>query len=256
MDKQSIAKRLEEQYGIASKEGVLLGVFLKGSQNYIKDMFFEGSDVDSKAIIIPTKREILLGKDVSKSEIILDNNEQIDRYDIRKYFEVLKKPGINNWETLFTEHYFLNKGFAELYEELIAIREEISRIDEKGFLMATMGISMRDLKTLQNRTGSQDAEIERYGYSRKRLSNIMRFNETVKAYVKGAPFSECLRSMDQELINKVRRTEMYSSEEALEIAEKCDSETKQIATDFQGSRNTETLEKMDDLLVKFLSTQL
>jgi len=98
--------------------------------------------------------------------------------------------------------------------------------------MAMMGVSKRDLMSLQKRTGGEDYDIERFGYSRKRLSNIIRFNRTVKAYIDNKPFSECLKSMDQKLIHKIRRTEYYTLEEALEIANKTDDETKRLAQEF------------------------
>lgn len=256
MTKESIQNRLNEHYEIAKSQGEVFAVFLQGSQNYITDKFFENSDVDSKGIFIPTKAEICLGTDISKPEMILENQEHLDRYDFRKFVNLLKKPSINNLEVLFSDYFVVNEAYKEFFDELISIREEIARSNEKQFLMATAGMSHQDLKKISNRTGNQDADIEKYGYSRKRLSNVIRFNETVKKYISGASFQECLRAMDQELIYKVRRTELYSLEEALKIAEEKHAETSALMNEFSPTeQRKETIEKLDSILIELLSTR-
>lgn len=253
MTKESIMIRLQEHYKEADKKGELFGVFLQGSQNYIDDLFFKNSDVDSRAVYIPNKKEICLGKDISKPEMILDNEEHIDRFDIRKFVSLLKKPGINNYEALFSEYFIINDKYKEVYDKLVKLRERIVRANEKSFLMATMGISRRDLTDLQKRSGGEDYDIEKYGYSRKRLSNIMRFNETAKAYESGANFSECLKAMDQQLIHNVRRTELYNLDEALEIAVDAGQEIYDLAKEFKGNSDDSVLDELDDVLVELLS---
>lgn len=253
MTKESIMDRLQEHYEIASQRGELYGIFLQGSQNYIDDLFYESSDVDSKAVYMPNKKEICLGEDISCSELILENTEHIDRLDVRKFFNLLKKPGINNYEPIFSEYYIINDKFKPFHEKLVEMREQIARSREKDFLMATMGLSIRDLKTLEKRTGGEDKDIEKYGYSRKRLSNIMRFNETAKMYLTGAEFSKCLKSVDQEMIHAVRREELYNLEEARALAEKFDKETYKLATEYKGESDKSVLGKLDDLLVEMLS---
>ena len=255
MSKESIMNRLQEHYDIAKKEdsGEIFAIFLQGSQNYVDDLFFEGSDVDSRAIYLPDSRDICLGKDISQPELILDNGEHIDKFDIRKFLKLIQTPGINNYENLFTEYAIVNPKYQSFYDQLIAIREDIVRIDEKKFLMATMGLSKRDLIDLQKRTGGEDYDIENFGYSRKRLSNIIRFNKTIKAYLDYKPFSDCLKSMDQKEIYKVRRTEHYTLEEALEIAEQTDQESRFLATEFEPTaRKNYTAGMLEDIFVDIM----
>lgn len=256
MTKESIQNRLNEHYEIAKTQGEVFAVFLQGSQNYITDKFFKNSDVDSKGIFIPTKREICLGYDISKPELILENEEHLDRYDVRKFVSLLKKPSINNLEILFSDYFVINETYKGFHEELVSIREEIARANEKQFLMATAGMSQQDLKKISNRTGNQDSDIEKYGYSRKRLSNVIRFNETVKKYISGAGFQECLRAMDQELIYKIRRTEFYGLEEALKLAEEKHNETYALMSEFEATEtNAESVEKLNSILIELLSTR-
>lgn len=256
MTKDSIMQRLKEHYEIASQEGELFAIFLQGSQNYIEDRFFENSDVDSRAVYLPPKRELFLGVDISKPEKILDNDEHIDRFDIRKFLTLIKKPGINNYENLFTEYVIVNPKYKDIYEELIELREDLVRSNEKNFVMSLMGISIRDYKNLESRTGNQDSDIQRYGYSRKRLANILRFNKTIKAYLAKKPFTECMKSLDQDLLYKIRRTDFYSLEDARKLAEQADIETGKLAKQFYGEPNFKSHDLVDALFVKLMERSL
>lgn len=247
--------RLKEHYEIAEKngKGEMFAIFLQGSQNYIDDLFFEGSDIDSRAIYLPNIKDTYLGRDISDTELILDNQEHIDRFDIRKFLSLITTPGINNYECLFTEYAIVNPKYKSFYDELICIREKLARVNEKKFLMSTMGISRRDLIDLQKRVGGEDYDIETFGYSRKRLSNIMRFNLVIKAYLDNKDFSDCLKAMDQELIYKIRRTEFYTLEQAVKIAESTDKETKELAYNFKETPiDTDTIEKVEDIIVRLM----
>lgn len=258
MTKESIMNRLQEHYEYAENRanGEVFAIFLQGSQNYIDDKFFENSDVDSRAIFLPNMKDICLGNDISQPELILNNGEHIDRFDIRKFLQLIKTPGINNYESLFTEYYIVNPKYEEFHNRIREIRENVVRINEKKFLMATMGVSKRDLNSLTKRSGGEDYDIETFGYSRKRLANIIRFNLTIKAYLDNRPFSECLKAMDQDLIHKIRRTEYYTLEEALELAKSTDKESRDLAHNFK-PRESENAKKilgeLDDVFVKLMT---
>ena len=63
-----IMKRLQDHYDEALQyfpEDRIVGVFLQGSQNYGLD--YEGSDVDTKLIVVPTFKDICLNKYFSRS---------------------------------------------------------------------------------------------------------------------------------------------------------------------------------------------
>ena len=268
--KEEIKSRLSEHYQFVKErvDGEMVAVFLQGSQNYIDDMFHESSDVDSRAIFLPDKKSLFLGQDLSKPDAVLPNKELIGRFDVRKYLSSLKRPGINNYESLFTEYRVVNPKYKKFYEDLQEIRESVVRIDEKGFLMSLMGIGGRDYKVLEKSHGGQEFDIENFGYSRKRLANILRFNKTAKAYIENKPFKECLQAMDQEEIYEIRRTHYYSvpdkhqipyysHERALELAQAAHEETTKLAKEFQAKRrDTVTEEKLEDIFVSLLDKSL
>lgn len=271
MSKEAIMKRLQEHYDYATsiieqtsrvnpnKASEPFVIFLQGSQNYITRAYHESSDIDSRVITIPGLAALSLGEDFSLGERLTTFEEHVEIFDLRKYRKLLRSPGINNYEGLFSEYVIVNPKYQRLYDKLVDMRESIVREDEKGFLMATMGISMRDLKTLQSRIGNQDRDIEKYGYSRKRLSNIIRFRHTAEAYLEGKPFQECLRAMDEHEIKRIRRTPSVPSlENARKIATEEDARTAKIAKEFQRKESDESSvrEMLDELIVEIIKEKV
>ena len=61
MFNQKVQDEIQKHYDKLIELGYnVVGVFLYGSQNYELD--YEGSDVDSKAIVLPTLSDIVLNK--------------------------------------------------------------------------------------------------------------------------------------------------------------------------------------------------
>ena len=248
--KEEINNRLQEHYAATKKlaSNEVFGVFLQGSQNYIDDKFLESSDVDSRALFLPSKRDIILGLDNSKETFIIDD-EHIEIYDIRKGFDLLRKASINNYEMLYTDYYLINNKYFKQYEALLELREEIVRMDEKQFLMSLMGMSLRQLKMINDKDGDY----------RKRVAYVIRLNETAKAYIAGKDFQACLKAMDQDLIHEIRTTDYYSLEEALQIGAEKDAETKKLAMEFENETGKEphpTSNKIDEILVDLVTVSM
>ena len=100
---RNIQQALEEHKTAVLKKypkDKLLGVFLYGSQNYGTST--ENSDVDTKAILIPSFGDLILREPVSK-EIHLANNEHCEVKDIRELVKMFKKQNINFLEILYTD---------------------------------------------------------------------------------------------------------------------------------------------------------
>ena len=72
LDESKIQKRLESDYQYITSLGhEVLGVFLQGSQNY--GLSYEGSDIDTKAIIVPSFNDFVLNKKMVSTTEILEN---------------------------------------------------------------------------------------------------------------------------------------------------------------------------------------
>ena len=113
MDKK-VMKRVMEHYDTAVELGYeVVGIFLQGSQNYKLDI--EGSDVDTKAIVLPKFEDIVLNRAPVSCTHVMDDGAHMDIKDIRLMFNEFKKANINFVELLFTDYYFVNNIYKSVF---------------------------------------------------------------------------------------------------------------------------------------------
>lgn len=80
-DKEKVMKRLSEHLeAVKGKHPEWVGIFLQGSQNYNLD--YEGSDVDSKLIVLPSFEDFVLNKSPYSYTHIMENDEHVDVKDM------------------------------------------------------------------------------------------------------------------------------------------------------------------------------
>lgn len=94
--------------------GGWVGLFLQGSQNYNLD--YEGSDIDTKAIMLPSFSDFVLNAKPLSTTHIMENNEHVDFKDIRLMFDCIKKQNVNFVEILFTPYSIINPEYADLFQ--------------------------------------------------------------------------------------------------------------------------------------------
>lgn len=88
-DKEKVMKRLSEHLeAVKGKHPEWVGIFLQGSQNYNLD--YEGSDVDSKLIVLPSFEDFVLNKSPYSYTHIMENDEHVDVKDIRLMLDCFK----------------------------------------------------------------------------------------------------------------------------------------------------------------------
>ena len=73
-------------------EDRIVGVFLQGSQNYGLD--YEGSDIDTKCIVLPTLEDLIFNRKPVSTTHVLPNEEHLDLKDVRLYFQTFRKQNI------------------------------------------------------------------------------------------------------------------------------------------------------------------
>lgn len=83
----------------------------QGSQNYNLD--YEGSDIDTKAIMLPSFSDFVLNAKPLSTTHIMENNEHVDFKDIRLMFDCIKKQNVNFVEILFTPYSIINPEYAD-----------------------------------------------------------------------------------------------------------------------------------------------
>lgn len=101
----------------------ILGIFLYGSQNY--GIATEESDVDVKAIYVPTLREVAANKPLVSEELKI-GDEHIEVKDVRLMSQMWKKGSINFLEILFTDYSVVNPIYREDWEKVLKIRNLIT----------------------------------------------------------------------------------------------------------------------------------
>ena len=79
-----------------------VGLFLQGSQNYKLD--YESSDIDTKAIVLPSFSDFVLTHKPVSTTHVMENDEHVDFKDIRLMFECIRKQNVNFIEILFTPY--------------------------------------------------------------------------------------------------------------------------------------------------------
>lgn len=200
---EKIMKRLEEHYAHLQEKGYeVVGLFLVGSQNY--DLDYEGSDIDTKAIVVPTLEDIVLGKSPISTTLILENEEHIDVKDIRVMLNTIKKQNINFVEILFTEFHIINEKYLHLIEPLFENAERIARMNNYAAINCMCGMAMEKLKALEHPYPSTMDKIEKFGYDPKQLHHILRMNEFMLRYINGESYAKCLKTNQPDFLLKVK----------------------------------------------------
>ena len=257
MKNKEIQNEINNKYKYLQENGynvIFLG--LQGSQNYGLDVYDQDykSDIDTKAIVLPTFKDIVLNKKPISTTLVLENNEHIDVKDIRIMFETFKKQNINFIEILFTQYKYVNPEYTDLIDLLLNKNEEIARLNYNQGLRCIAGMSMEKLKALQHPYPNLIDKIEKYGYDPKQLHHILRMNDFIKKFIAGKSYQECLVPDNKDYLIQIKKG-ILSCEEAVELANKTDAETKQIMQDnlLEEDRiNKETISLLEDIQYQVL----
>lgn len=228
--KEKIMQRVQEHYEYLKQKGYeIVFLALQGSQNYNLDIYDEGyeSDIDTKAVILPSFEDFVYNKQPVSETLVLENNEHIDVKDIRVMFETYKKQNINFIETLFTDFKIINPKYESIVRTLFDNAEEIAHINYNQALRCMAGMSMEKLKALQHPYPTIKDKIDKYGYDPKQLHHILRMNNFIKEYANGKAYKECLISKDRNYLIQIKKG-VLPEKQAVELAEITDEETKII----------------------------
>ena len=225
-----INNRVKEHYDYIKDKYDVIYLGLQGSQNYELDVYDDEykSDIDTKAIILPSFEDIVYNRAPISKTIVLENNEHIDVKDIRVMFETFKKQNINFIEILFTKYGIINKEYADLIGLLLLNKESIAHLNYNQALRCIAGMSMEKLKALQHPYPTIISKIEKYGYDPKQLHHILRMNDFIKKYgIEKRRYQDCLIPDNKEYLIEIKKG-ILSEEEATKLAEETDQETYKI----------------------------
>ena len=222
---KTIMERLQEHYDEALEhfpKDRIVGIFLQGSQNY--DLDYEGSDIDTKLIIVPTFKDIAFNKKPISTTHVCQNNEHIDLKDVRLYIETFRKQNLNFLEILFTPYKIVNPQYAEFWQKLIDAREAIAHYDIHRSIKSMRGIALEKYHAMEHKYPSKIEIIEKYSYDSKQLHHLMRVENYLMRYIAGESYEACLIP-DEETAEKLRKVKedngYLSLEQARTLADLC-----------------------------------
>lgn len=159
MHREQIYIRLKEYKKILEEKGFnVIYIGLYGSQNYNLDD--EESDIDVKAIILPSLHDIIFRKITSKT--IECENGNIDVKDLLTFYDVIKKGNFSYIESIQTEYFIGDKYIKELFSQF--------KVNKKSML----GAMYEKRKALTHQYPSKVEEFEKWGFDPKQHHHILR----------------------------------------------------------------------------------
>lgn len=226
----------------------IIGVFLQGSQNYLLDTEF--SDIDTKAILIPSWEDVCFNYKPISTTHIRDNEEHIDLKDVRLYFQTFRKQNLNFMEILFTKYKIINPKYAEEWKILERHAEDIARYDPVGAVKTMKGIAMEKWHAMEHRYPSKIEIIDKFGYDPKQLHHLLRVEEYIQRYINEELYCECLMSQKAEYLKDVKSpvNPKYSLETARRVGQDALDHILEIYDNYVKTHEQIIDEDVDDLL--------
>lgn len=245
---EKIMSRLREHYDESLqhfKEEQIVGCFLQGSQNYGLD--YEGSDIDTKLIVVPDFKDICLNKKPVSTTHVRANEEHTDWKDVRLYMETFRKQNLNFLEILFTDFYIINPMYAEQWNRLVQQREQIARMNPFRAVKSMKGIAMEKYHAMEHEYPSKVDVLAKWGYDPKQLHHLLRVEEYLGRYIAGESYVSCLQPHRPEYLVSVKRG-YYDLETARVIANTAIDNVTRVADAFCSQTFDQENETMRDLL--------
>jgi predicted nucleotidyltransferase len=227
----------------------IVGVFLQGSQNYGLD--YEGSDIDTKCIVLPTLEDLIFNRKPVSTTHVLPNEEHLDLKDVRLYFQTFRKQNLNFMEILFTKYKIVNPTYEPMWNRLIENNEQIAHYNPVGAVKTMKGIAMEKYHAMEHRYPSKIELIDKIGYDPKQLSHLVRVREYLSRYEKGEPYAKCLTTEMPSWIKAIKRTDIvkYTLPEAQELAEIALNQVVAMADEFAAAHKNDPVDaEVDELL--------
>lgn len=198
---ERVREHWEEALTLFPKDRIV-GVFLQGSQNYGLD--YEGSDIDTKCIVVPTWEDICFNRKPVSTTHIRANDEHIDLKDIRLMFQTFRKQNLNFMEILFTKYKIVNPMYEEYWAELVEHNEKIAMYDPCGAVKTMKGIAMEKYHAMEHRYPAKAEIIDMWGYDPKQLHHLIRVREYIERYINGEKYADCLVSEEAIYLKRVK----------------------------------------------------
>ena len=249
-----IMEQVKRHYDEALKlfpEDRIVGVFAQGSQNYGLD--YEGSDIDTKCIVLPTLEDLIFNRKPVSTTHVLDNDEHLDLKDVRLYFQTFRKQNLNFMEILFTKYKIVNPIYKEYWNRLIENNEQIAHYNPVGAVKTMKGIAMEKYHAMEHRYPSKVDIIDKWGYDGKQLHHLIRVNEYLVRYTKGEKYADCLQTEMSNYLKKVKTLTFkgfyYNLEQARAVAKVVLDNVIRVSDEFAAAHKNDPIDSQVDVLL-------
>ena len=243
-----IDKKLTQDFMFLKEKGYdVVGLFLYGSQNY--SLATDESDVDSKAIVLTPREDLILRKNPISLTLESPTGGQIDVKEITTMNNMFMKQNINFLEILFTDYYIIDNHYDYLVTELRNHRERIAKANPIKTLNSIIGMQKAKQSRLFKRVESTAKDYDKYGYSAKDLHHIVRLNEFVTRYINGESYKDCLVSKMPEYLISIKKGR-FDVDKVNMMAEASISQTEDMVKEYANKHNCNVDEGISELLDK------
>nr|DAM50303.1 MAG TPA: RNA repair pathway protein [Caudoviricetes sp.] len=201
MRREQIYIRLREYKKILEEKGFnVIYIGLYGSQNYNVDD--EQSDIDCKAIILPSLHDIIFRK-VTSTTIELETGA-IDVKDIITFNNVIRKGNLSYIEAIDTTYSIGDKYIKELFRQI------------RPSLKSMLGAMYEKRKALTHEYPSKEFEFQKWGFDPKQYHHIIRLFD-ILSYInvtgKQISYLEYQGSARKFMIDEKRNKNNYTKEQ-------------------------------------------
>lgn len=216
MNKTDIFKTLSHYKDVLEEQGyTVLYIGLYGSQNYNLDD--EQSDIDCKAIILPTLHDIIFRKTTSK--VIECENGSIDVKDLITFYNVIKKGNFSYIEAIDTEYSIGDKYLKDLFKQI------------RPNLKSILGAMYEKRKALTHEYPSKHEEFEKWGFDPKQYHHIIRLSHLLQHNNGGFSYIVYDESLGKDMIEIKRNAVGYTKEFVEKDSDKIIERSKKMIPD-------------------------
>ena len=256
---EKLMNRLQEHYNMLVEKGYeVVALFLQGSQNYGLDEYSENymSDVDSKALVLPSFADFVNNKEPVSKLLLMENNEHVEVKDIRVMLNLMKKANVSYLELLYTDYKIINEKYAEILQPLLDNRDLFATAYKVQFVKALYGMGLEKRKALCHPYPTLLEKLEKYGFDGKQLSHMVRLEEFLRRFIARVPLKECyLTQKRSELMNYKKQfvadgSRVMSVDEAVEMANQYAEKLKELKDNYLevAENDAAAAEQLDNVL--------
>lgn len=195
-----------------------------GSHNYnleVNNSFYQ-SDIDTKAIILPTLDELISNRAPVSTTIEISTG-QCDIKDIRIFMQTLIKANIQFLELLRAKSCWINYKYLDEFKWFIDHIDELIEGSKPQLLKSVYGMSMEKKKALCHPYPTIKWKIDQWGYDGKQLHHILRLKDFIANYFyNGQNFQDAIqydKDSAQYAILMDAKLNRYSLTQAKEMAD-------------------------------------